>query len=180
MITRDQLIEIGVYNKPHGIKGEISATLDCDTDLIDRFSCLVSDIDGIFVPFYVNYKRDKNHTTTLLTIDGFANEKDVAVLVNKLIFVLKSEYDRLAEQFDDEGDDSLPVDYFIGFNIEDDGKLIGTVVEVDTSTVNMLFVAEKPDGEQTLIPAADDLIDDIDLEKRIISMTLPDNLLDLS
>ena len=24
MITRDELIEIGVYNKPHGVNGEIS------------------------------------------------------------------------------------------------------------------------------------------------------------
>ena len=31
MITADQLIEIGRYNKAHGINGEISATFDCDT-----------------------------------------------------------------------------------------------------------------------------------------------------
>lgn len=47
MITRDELIEIGVYNKPHGVNGEISATIDCELDIISQFSCLVSDIDGI-------------------------------------------------------------------------------------------------------------------------------------
>ena len=51
MITADQLIEIGRYNKAHGINGEISATFDCDTMAVGELSALVSPMDGIFVPF---------------------------------------------------------------------------------------------------------------------------------
>ena len=32
MITRDELVEIGIFNKPHGVEGEISATFDCDAE----------------------------------------------------------------------------------------------------------------------------------------------------
>ena len=61
MITADQLIEIGRYNKAHGINGEISATFDCDTMAVGELSALVSPMDGIFVPFFVNGIRPKNN-----------------------------------------------------------------------------------------------------------------------
>ena len=59
MILRDELIAIGRYNKPHGVAGEISATIDVDIDTLKELSCLVSDIDGIFVPFFVNSCRPR-------------------------------------------------------------------------------------------------------------------------
>ena len=61
MITREELIAIGHYNKTHGVAGEISATIDVDMSLLESLSCLVSDLDGIFVPFFVNACRPKTN-----------------------------------------------------------------------------------------------------------------------
>ena len=92
MITRDELIAIGHYNKPHGVAGELSATVDVDLEVLRGLSCLVSDIDGIFVPFFVNAIRPKSVDTMLLTIDGIENEKEAARLVNRDIYALKRDY----------------------------------------------------------------------------------------
>ena len=70
MIGRDDLVEMGCYNKPHGINGEISATMLCDLELLDRFKCLVTCVDGIYVPFFVESKRPKTEQTVLLKLDG--------------------------------------------------------------------------------------------------------------
>ena len=70
MIRREELILVGHYNKPHGVAGEISATIDVDCDVLQELSCLVSDMDGIYVPFFVNDCRVKNADTVLLSIDG--------------------------------------------------------------------------------------------------------------
>ena len=70
MITREELIAIGHYNKPHGVAGEISATIDVDADALRELSCLVSEVDGIYVPFFINSCRSKSSETVLLTIDG--------------------------------------------------------------------------------------------------------------
>ena len=78
MITREELIEIGHYNKPHGLSGEISATVDVELDALQSLSCLVSEMDGIFVPFFVNSLRPKTSETVLLTIDGIDNEQEAA------------------------------------------------------------------------------------------------------
>ncbi len=68
MITRDELIEIGTFNKPHGVDGEISATFDCDCDTANEFSCFVCEIDGIYVPFFADSLRGKGTMTLLLKL----------------------------------------------------------------------------------------------------------------
>ena len=57
MIRRDELIQIGQFNKPHGIEGEITASVNYDFDDLSAFSCLIVEIDGIFVPFFVTNVR---------------------------------------------------------------------------------------------------------------------------
>ena len=174
MITRNQLISIGHYNKPHGVNGEISATLDIDTSLLKDFKCLVSDIDGIFVPFFITDLRSKNVSTALLTIDGIQDEHDAALLVNKEIFVLKDEYEQLSA---DEETDEFPLDYFIGFRLFDSREEVGIIIDVDDTTENVLFVVERADESHVRIPAVDDLVKEIHENEKKIVMNLPEGLL---
>lgn len=176
MISRDEIVEIGSYNKPHGINGEISATLLCDTEIAEKFSCFISDIDGIFVPFFAENVRPKNSQTLLVKLEGLENEDDLKLLVNKDIFVPKKEYDEISEEYDC---DEAPVDYFVGYNIYDNmtGETIGEIIDVDDSTENVLFVVEDASGNEILVPAVDDLVIDIDSENRVLTMSLPDGLI---
>ena len=159
MITADQLIEIGRYNKAHGINGEISATFDCDTMAVGELSALVSPMDGIFVPFFVNGIRPKNNDTLLLKIDGISNETQAKRLVNCPIYALAEE---MPEQ------DEVYCDFFIGF----------TITDVDDSTENALFVVEN-EGKTVYIPISEDFITEIDEQGKTIEMDLPEGILDL-
>ena len=67
----------------------------------------------------------------------------------------------------------------IGYKIYSDGKLIGKIEGVDDSTANILFYVVTERGEELLIPATDDFVEEIDDEKREITMNLPDGLLDM-
>jgi 16S rRNA processing protein RimM len=78
-----------------------------------------------------------------------------------------------------ETDDEMPsLSELVGFCIVDaeTKNVIGTIESIDNQTVNILFELE--DG--TLIPASDDLIADIDMKKREITMHIPEGLLALS
>lgn len=176
MITRSQIVEMGHYNKPHGVGGELSATMDCDLEVIKGFSCLISEIDGIFVPFFIESLRPKSAETVLLKIDGINNETDAALLVNKSIYVKKEEYEELSDEYDD---DAMPLDFFIGYTVTDDGSELGTIANVDEETDNCLFVVRLNDGGEVMIPASDDLINNIDTDKRVIDMSLPQGLVDV-
>lgn len=51
MIRKEEVYKIGIFNKPHGIHGELSFTFT--DDIFDRADCdyLICLLDGIFVPF---------------------------------------------------------------------------------------------------------------------------------
>ncbi len=177
MITRDELIAIGHYNKPHGVAGELSATVDVELEVLGGLSCLVSDIDGIFVPFFVNAIRPKSGDTVLLTIDGIVNEKEAAPLVNRDIYALKREY---RQESIDADADGYPLDFFIGFELRDsDGSRVGEITDVDEQTENAIFVVDR-DGSEIMVPATDDLIVEFDVDNKLMVMDLPEGLLDLN
>ncbi len=178
MITRDELIAIGHFNKPHGVTGEISATLDVDFEVMKQLSCLVCDMEGIFVPFFIESSRPKSHETALLTIDGIDNEQEAAQLVNHDIFALKREYQHESEDMEADG---YPLDFFIGYDLQDvDGTSIGEIADVDLSTENAIFVVNGENDRQLMIPANDELIVEFDLEEKVMVMDLPQGLLDLN
>lgn len=177
MITREELLAIGHYNKPHGVAGEISATVDVDVEVLQELSCLVSDMDGIYVPFFVNACRPKSQETVLLTIDGIDNEQEAARLVNRDIFALKRDY---RQESDNVEADGYPLDYFIGFELQDsDGTRVGEITYVDEQTENAIFIVSR-DDEELMVPASDDLIVEFDLDKKVMVMDLPQGLLDLN
>lgn len=51
MIKKEEVYKIGLFNKPHGIHGELQFTFT--DDIFDRVDCdyLICLLDGIFVPF---------------------------------------------------------------------------------------------------------------------------------
>ena len=177
MITREELITIGHYNTPHGIAGELSATLDVDFDVLESLTCLVSEIDGIYVPFFVNACRPKSSETVLLTIDDIDSEQEATRLVNRDIYALKRDYSQASDDADADG---YPLDYFIGFELQDsDGSRVGEIIDVDEQTENAIFIIQNGDN-QLMVPANDDLIVEFDIDKRVMVMDLPQGLIDLN
>ena len=65
----------------------------------------------------------------------------------------------------------------VGYSLVDahTGKVAGKIASVDDSTINILFELE--DGK--LIPASEELIADVDRDGRVITIELPDGILEL-
>lgn len=170
MILEKDIVEIGQYNKTHGIGGEISATLSYEVDDISRFTTLISRMDGILVPFFVENARPKNNHTLLLKLEGVESEKQAKPFVNKAIYALRQEV----------GDaDEVYCDFFVGFRIEDeDGKNLGTIVDIDDSTENALFIVDSGD-KSFMIPVTEDFIVEIKEEEKVLVMALPKGLVEL-
>ncbi len=174
MIERSELIEIGQLGKPHGIKGELNATIDENVD-IDRLEKVAIDIDGIFVPFFFNTIRPKRHDSVIVEIDGIDSEEKASGLVNKSLYAFIADGVVVEEE-----NDGLYASDLIGYTIvHADGNPIGIITDINDSTDNALFIVELGDKKNAYIPIADELIDEINKEKRYIVMTLPEGILDL-
>ena len=173
MIQKQELTKVGKLLKPHGINGEIVALIESDVDLAD-VSCIVLEIDGINVPFFINAVRPKSSDTDLLTIDGIADETAAAALCNHDLYVKTSE---LPEA--DSDAEGVYADDLVGFDVYAAGERIGKITGINDTTANYLFIIERAAGETVLIPVADEFIEILDPEKRRIELTLPEGLLEL-
>lgn len=176
MIDRSKLAEIGVFNKPHGIKGEISASFDDDVlDLVEDFGHLFVELDGLKVPFSIISVRPKGSETLLLTLKGISDEKQAAKLSGLPVYIEKE----LLPESDEEEDDGFYLEDLIGFRLFDGDDLVGTIDGYDDSTENVLFEVSRNDGSVVLVPASAELFENVDVENARVVMNLPEGLLNL-
>ncbi len=173
MIDRDSLVKIGKFNKPHGIKGEISFSFTDDSfDEVDN-PFLVCELEGIFVPFRIESYRFTSDTAALVKLKNINSEKNVQPLTNKDVYFPKKDIVEkpLSEEF--------TWDYFLGYKLRDE-KLgdIGTIKAVDDTTINTLFVVDTDKGE-VLVPANEKVVNHIDEAEKIILVELPEGLLEI-
>lgn len=167
------LTPAGEFNKPHGIKGEISASFDPRVD-IDALKCVVAEVNGLFVPFFIDAVRSRGADAVLLTIDGITDENEAKLLSRKPLYLLNGDAVLAA----DDEDDGFYAEDLVGFSaLDEDGAVIGKIAGVDSTTANVLFVIDRPDGSEALIPVADEFIDGIAPESATITLRLPDGLL---
>ena len=92
MIERDELIKIGQFNKPHGVRGEISFTFT--DDVFDRGESpyIVCCIDNIFVPFFIEEYRFKSNSTALLKLMDVGDENAARAFSNLDVYYPKRYY----------------------------------------------------------------------------------------
>ena len=173
MIKAEDVYRIGIINKPHGVHGELLFTFD--DDIFDRVEAdyIICMMDGILVPFFFESYRFRSDTTALIKLKGIDTEQQAKRMTNVEVFFPKDHAEELE-------DNELTWSYFVGFLINDVNKGdIGKVTDVDNSTINTLFVVDYK-GTEILIPAQEDFIVDLDREKRVITMQIPEGLLDLN
>ena len=173
MIKKEDVYKIGMFNKPHGIHGEISFTFT--DDVFDRVECdyLICLFDGIFVPFFIEEYRFRSDSSALVKLEGINSSEKARMFTNTDVY-FPVKYKEEAE----EGE--LTWAFFVGCQIVDvNHGPLGTIVEVDETTINTLFVVERLDGEELLIPAQEDFMVDIDQENRLVTVEIPEGLIDI-
>jgi len=170
MIKEEEVYRIGRLGKAHGVKGEV--TLQFDDDVFDRVDAdyLILRIDGILVPFFMEEYRFRGDTTALVKFCDIDSQERARELTGCDVY--------FPRDLADNDDDSLTWAEIIGYSIVDANskQTVGHISSVDDSTENTLFELE--DG--TLIPAPEELITDVDKEKKIIEIALPEGILEVN
>ena len=168
MIKSEEVYRIGRLGKTHGVKGEVS--FQFDDDIFEQVDCdyLVLDVDGILVPFFIEEYRFRSDSVALVKFEDIDTQQRAQELTGCDVYFPRA----LAAE-----DESPSLTMLVGFDIVEanGGTTVGRIAAIDDSTANLLFELE--DGR--LIPANDDLIEDIDTQQQKITMSLPEGLLTL-
>ncbi len=172
MISEKDIVHVGRTQKPYGIRGEIII-------LFSRVEYAEADseyyflmIDGIPVPFFVEELSYTTDVSARVKFEDVDDEKNASKYVNLDVCVLRN-------TLSDDSPEALgDWHLFVGYGVVDrKGEMLGSIIDVDDSTINVLFIVRK-DEEDLLIPATEDFITDVDVDKKIIEMNLPDGLFD--
>ncbi len=175
MIKDSEITEIGHLAKPHGINGEIVAITVLDADTILNLRCIILNIDGINVPFFLNSVRPKNYESVLISVDGITNEDMASTLCNNTIYALSTDI----EPGDNSDEDGLYARDLVGFSVVENGCQIGEIIDIEDSTENALFIVKRTNNNLTYIPIADEFIIDICTDSKTVIMDLPTGIMDL-
>ncbi len=168
-------VPVGHIVKTHGVKGELSVALESDFDTaLEPGDALIMECDGLDVPFFIATIRPRGTESILLTLDEVKSEEQASLLCGKTIYV----YAPADSDNDNDESDELTADQLVGYTIVDEDTAIGDIEDIREIGPDCWYFVLK--GSEKLIPIADEWISYIDQENKIVKMSLPDGLLDLS
>lgn len=129
---------------------------------------LFVEIGSLAVPLYMDSFERRGVSGANVRFADFDNTRRAEELIGKELFV---------EECVEEDDDEFYMEDLIGFRVEA-GELRGEITDFYDSEMNPLFGVDFGQGER-LIPAAEEFIAQIDFDKGIIRMVLPEGLMEL-
>lgn len=170
----EDLLRVGVIASTHGIRGEVKVYPT--TDSLERFlelddvilisprgECLALRVEG--VKFFKQF--------AILKFEGIDRIEDIQACKGGDLMVTRENAQPLAEG-----------EYYIGDLIgmrvvSDGGQELGTLTDVLETGANDVYVVERADGREILLPVIDECILDVDLEQSLITAHVMEGLLDI-
>ena len=173
MIKKEDVYKIGKLGKPHGVKGEVRML--CTDDIFDRVEsdCLILEIDGILVPFFMEEYRFRSDERVLVKFADIDTEAQARELTGCEVYFSREQADR------HEGEATWAE--LVGYALVDARRdtLVGTITRVDDTTINILFEVETADGREVLVPASEELVEQVDKTRHRIHVRVPEGILEL-
>lgn len=149
---------LGKLRRAHGIKGEIP--LEIYSDMLE----LLSPEQVVYVgethqAHSIQETRWKNELL-LLKFIGLNNREMVSQLTNANVYVKADQLPPLPE------DEYYPYQ-LIGLDVyEDQGSYLGQLIQILRTGANDVYLIENQAGDETLIPAIEDVILEVDLKEK--------------
>lgn len=171
-MNKEACFYLGSVVGKYSFKGEVLVKIDSDSpeDYLKLESVFVDSNTGL-VPFFI--RKCQLHKSSLLRIDfeGVTDEATANNLLKKKIYLPLTSLPPLKGN-------KFYYHEVIGFIIVEDGKNIGTIELIRDQGLQALFEVNLGNSN-ALIPIHDDFIVNVDRLSKIITVKLPEGLLDL-
>lgn len=172
MSCDDRLVLIGKITKTQGIRGELRVVpYSGDPESILQLSTIITKGPDGALEIHELAKAAQHGNKTVISLKPFDNIDQVQHLVGREIYVRRGQLPELPEG-----------EYYwfdlVGLSVvTDDGKPLGELVEIMPTGSNDVY-AVRSGKREVLIPAIEDVVLDVDLERRVMTVSLPEGLLD--
>jgi 16S rRNA processing protein RimM len=160
---------VGVLRRPHGLRGE--ALVSVETDFPERLKKGLRLFLGEDHTQLTIRSRRTTSDGLLLAFEEFSDRESLAHIRNESLFVRAVDSPQ------------LPTGQFyqhqlIGLDVfTQEGSLLGKLVEVIDTAANDVYVLQSPQKKEILLPAIRDVIRNVDLENKRMTVHLLPGLL---
>ena len=167
--------EIGIITKPQGIKGEVRVLPT--TDDPERFG-LLSEVHVRFPhgpeTMYKIKSARQHKGFVLLQFDDVNDRNAAEKLVRGVLLIPESAALPLEK-------DEYYIRDLVGLVVKtEDGTVLGTVENVFPTGANDVYIIKDEDGKSFMIPAIKDVVLDVSMEDRVMTVRLIEGLRELS
>jgi 16S rRNA processing protein RimM len=171
----ESLFTVGEIVNTHGIRGELKVVPH--TDFAEqRFAkgsrLIIVDAKGGQTPVVVQSSR-LHKKLYFLTFKEFQNISEVEKFKGALL--------KIEEKYQEElGEDEYYYHEIIGCEVVTEaGESLGTISEILTPGANDVWVVKRPKGRDLLLPVIDEVVLDVDVALKRVTVELMEGLLDV-
>ena len=168
----NEYFKIGKLVATHGVKGDLILVhnLGKKTSLKGLAAIFIEESKGSFIPYFIEKTSVRNESETLLKLDGLNSKEAAKKVYPKEVWLPEADFKKYAEP-------SAPI-ALLGFNMVEDGKILGTITEVIEQPHQVLCTIII-NGKEALIPIHEESLLKVDQKKKEVIVTLPDGLLEI-
>jgi 16S rRNA processing protein RimM len=170
-VQKEGILSIGKIVGAHGIKGAVKVYSYAESPSIFRpdRSILLEDKNGHKRSLSVNWARPHKQGV-VLSFKGIDTRSDAEALIGSKLFIHKKELP-----------EPEPGDYYwtdiIGLSVyRGDGNYLGKITSILPTGSNDVYIVRDEDNKETLIPALESVVIEIDVEQKMMRVDLPEGL----
>jgi 16S rRNA processing protein RimM len=163
--------KIGLVLKPHGLKGEVTISIDADAPDVNELESLFVEKDNRLIPYFIESISVRD-SKAFVKFEDVNTPEEAKAISKRALYLPKSTRPKAGrgEFYDDE---------IIGFEVQDENiGVLGKVTSVVDAGANKLLVVHEGEKE-VLIPVNGPFITSINKSKKKISVDLPEGFLDI-
>jgi 16S rRNA processing protein RimM len=172
-IPKTECTRIGFIRKTHGVHGALVLEFESEfEESVAEAERFFLEVDGLLVPFFVAEEgfRYKSAKTAIIEFEWVKSESEARRYVGSQVYLFQWEIVDEAEE--------PSVSQFLHFRLVDENEVeIGKITAVDDYSGNVVFTVDF-NGQELLVPFNEDLLVSVNEEGKIITLRLPEGLLD--
>jgi 16S rRNA processing protein RimM len=162
---------LGTITKTHGVDGKLVLVTKANLETKDLREPIFIDIDGLLVPFFLLSLDEKRSGQYILELELVPDLEEAAKLIGHEVYIESADA-VLAESFDLSSLEGLLI-------IDQNAGELGPCQRVEEISGNYLLIVEV-DGQEVMIPFAEEFIVEIFHEENYILLDLPEGLVELN
>lgn len=171
-MTTDDCYKIGFIMRPHGLKGEVTVSLDTEApEDLNEIQTIFVHLSDRLLPYFIE-RISLRGAKAFVKLEDVDTAEAAENISRSAIYLPKSTRPRSRRGafYDDE---------VIGFEVSDTALgTLGKVTAVMQAGPNKLLSVDH-EGKEVLIPVNGPFIDSVNKSRKTITVTLPEGFLDL-